>query len=301
MKAFRILKRSFRDSIKSVFRNFSLSLASISCITITLIVVAISMVLSYNVNNFTDIIEKNVTMVVFIDMDVDQDKVNTIEKEIKNIDFVDTKSVKFIDKMSIADDMMETSEVLKSVMEDYTREDSPLQDTFQLKVTDIDKIDKVAKLIKKIDGVDLVKYGEEMVKKLVKAFDAVRKGCIYIVIALVLVTAFLIANTIKITIFSRRKEIEIMRLVGASNINIKIPFMFEGLILGIFGSIVPILITIIGYNKLYNHFDGVMFSKFIKLIKPEPFVYYISLILLGIGMLVGMIGSIRAVRKYLKI
>ena len=204
MKAFRILKRSFRDSIKSVFRNFSLSLASISCITITLIVVAISMVLSYNVNNFTDIIEKNVTMVVFIDMDVDQDKVNTIEKEIKNIDFVDTKSVKFIDKMSIADDMMETSEVLKSVMEDYTREDSPLQDTFQLKVTDIDKIDKVAKLIKKIDGVDLVKYGEEMVKKLVKAFDAVRKGCIYIVIALVLVTAFLIANTIKITIFSRR-------------------------------------------------------------------------------------------------
>jgi len=301
MKAFRILKRSFRDSIKSVFRNFSLSLASISCITITLIVVAISMVLSYNVNNFTDIIEKNVTMVVFIDMDVDQDKVNTIEKEIKNIDFVDTKSVKFIDKMSIADDMMETSEVLKSVMEDYTREDSPLQDTFQLKVTDIDKIDKVAKLIKKIDGVDLVKYGEEMVKKLVKAFDAVRKGCIYIVIALVLVTAFLIANTIKITIFSRKKEIEIMRLVGASNINIKIPFMFEGLLLGIFGSIVPILITVIGYNKLYDHFDGVMFSKFIKLIKPEPFVYYISLILLGIGMLVGMIGSIRAVRKYLKI
>lgn len=301
MKAFRILKRSFRDSIKSVFRNFSLSLASISCITITLIVVAISMVLSYNVNNFTDIIEKNVTMVVFIDMDVDQDKVNSIEKEIKNIDFVDKKSVKFIDKMSIADDMMESSEVLKSVMEDYTREDSPLQDTFQLKVTDIDKIDKVAKLIKKIDGVDLVKYGEEMVKKLVKAFDTVRKGCIYIVIALVLVTAFLIANTIKITIFSRKKEIEIMRLVGASNINIKIPFMFEGLLLGIFGSIVPILITVIGYNKLYDHFDGVMFSKFIKLIKPEPFVYYISLTLLGIGMVVGMIGSTRAVRKYLKI
>ena len=301
MKAFRILKRSIRDSIKSVFRNFSLSLASISCITITLIVVAISMVLSYNVNNFTDIIEKNVTMVVFIDMDVDQDKVNTIEKEIKNIDFVDIKSVKFIDKMSIADDMMESSDVLKSVMGDYTREDSPLQDTFQLKVTDIDKIDKVAKLIKKIDGVDLVKYGEEMVKKLVKAFDVVRKGCIYIVIALVLVTAFLIANTIKITIFSRKKEIEIMRLVGASNINIKIPFMLEGLLLGMLGSIVPILITIIGYNKLYDHFDGIMFSKFIKLIKPEPFVYLISLTLLGIGMLVGMIGSIRAVRKYLKI
>lgn len=301
MKAFRILKRSIRDSIKSVFRNFSLSLASISCITITLLVVAISIVLSYNVNNFTNIIEKNVTMVVFLDMDVDQDKVNSIQEDIKNIDYVDKKSVKFIDKMSIANDMMETSDVLKSVMEDYTRETSPIQDTFQLKVTDINKIDKVAKLIKKIDGVDLVKYGEEMVKKLVKAFDVVRKGCIYIVIALVLVTAFLIANTIKITIFSRRKEIEIMRLVGASNINIKIPFMLEGLFLGMLGAIIPILVTIIGYNKLYDHFDGVLFSKFIKLIKPEPFVYLISLTLLGIGMLVGMLGSVRAVRKYLKI
>lgn len=301
MKAFRILKRSIRDSIKSVFRNFSLSLASISCITITLIVVAISIVLSYNVNNFTDIIEKNVTMVVFLDTDIDQDKINSIQDNIKNIDYVDTKTVRFIDKMSIADDMMKASDVLKSVMEDYTREDSPLQDTFQLKVTDIDNIDKVAKQIKKIDGVDLVKYGEEMVKKLIKAFDAVRRGCIYIVIALVLVTAFLIANTIKITIFSRKKEIEIMRLVGASNINIKIPFRLEGLFLGMLGSIIPIIITIIGYKQLYNHFNGVMFSQFIKLVKPEPFVYYISLILLGIGMIVGMIGSSRAVRKYLKI
>lgn len=301
MKVFRIIKRSIRDSIKSVFRNFSLSLASISCITITLIVVAISIVLSYNVNNFTDIIEKNVTMVIFLDMDVDENKIEDIQNQLKNIDNVDTKTVKFIDKMSIADDMMESSDVLKSVMEDYTRDDSPIQDTFQLKVKNIDSIDKTAKKISKIDGVDLVKYGEEMVKKLVKAFDVVKKGCIYIVIALVLVTAFLIANTIKITIFSRKREIEIMRLVGASNINIKIPFILEGLFLGILGAIVPIILTIIGYNAVYDHFDGVMFSQFIKLVKPEPFVYYISLILVGIGMVVGMFGSSRAVRKYLKI
>lgn len=301
VKAFRILRRSIRDSFKSVFRNFSLSLASISCITITLIVVSISIVLSYNVTNFTDIIEKNVTMVVFIDMDVDEERIREMQDEIKNMDNVDAKSVKFIDKMSIADDMMDSSDVLKSVMEDYTRENSPLQDTFQLKVTDIEGIDEVAKKINKIDGVDLVKYGEEMVKKLIKAFDVIRQGCIYIVIALVLVTAFLIANTIKITIFSRRKEIEIMRLVGASNINIKIPFMFEGLLLGVLGSIIPIIITIVGYNDLYNHFGGVMFSQFIKLVKPEPFVFYISLTLLAIGMLVGMVGSIRTVKKYLKI
>ena len=301
MKAFRIIKRSIRDSIKSVFRNFSLSLASISCITITLIVVAISIVLSYNVNNFTGLIEKNVTMVIFLDNEIDDAQIENIEKQIKEIDNVNQKTVKFIDKMSIADDMMDSSEILKSVMEDYTRENSPLQDTFQLKVKDINKIDKTAKKISNIEGVELVKYGEEMVKKLVKAFDVVRKGCIYIVIALVLVTAFLISNTIKITIFSRKKEIEIMRLVGASNLNIKIPFILEGLLLGLLGSIIPVVITIIGYNAVYDHFDGVMFSQFIKLIKPEPFVLYVSLTLIGIGMIVGMIGSYRAVKKYLKI
>lgn len=301
MKVFRIISRSIRDSLKSVFRNFSLSLASISCITITLIVVAISMILSYNVNNFTNIIEKNVTMVIFLDMDVSEDRIKEIENQIESLENVDKKTVKFIDKMETAEDMMESSEVLRGVMENYTRENSPLQDTFQLKVKDIDTIDKTAKAISKIEGVNLVKYGEEMVKKLVKAFDVVRKGCIYIVIALILVTAFLITNTIKITIFSRKREIEIMRLVGASNINIKIPFILEGLLLGLLGSIVPVVLTIIGYNAIYEHFNGVMFSQFIKLIKPEPFVFYVSLSLIAIGMVVGMIGSAKAVRKYLKI
>ena len=299
MKAIRIISRSVRDSIKSVFRNFSLSIASISCITITLIVVAISMVLSYNVNNFTSIIEKNVTIVVFLDNGVED--FDNIKEQILSIENVDKKSVEFIDKMAIADDMMESSDVLKSVMEDYTREDSPLQDTFQLKVNDIENISDTADQISEIEGVDLVKYGEEMVEKLVQVFDVIRKGCIYIVVALIIVTAFLIGNTIKITIFSRKKEIEIMRLVGASNINIKIPFILEGLLLGLLGSIIPVIITIFGYNDLYNHFGGVIFSKFIKLVKPDPFVYLVCGVLIGIGMIVGMLGSARAVRKYLKI
>ena len=92
-----------------------------------------------------------------------------------------------------------------------------------------------------------------------------------------------------------------MRLVGASNLNIKIPFIFEGLFLGILGSIIPIIITIVGYTAIYNHFGGQIFTQFIKLVEPTPFVYLTSLVLLAIGMVVGMFGSWRAVRKYLKI
>ena len=310
MKAFRILGRNIRDSFKSVFRNFSLSLASISCITITLVVVAVTTLLSFNVNNFTEIVEKDVTIVAFLDLEVTDEQVKTLYDEILSLDNVECgdldskgkcKNVQIVDKMDITEDMMESSEVFKNVMKDWTREESPIQNTIQVKVIDIDLINKTANEISELDGVDVVKYGEGMVEQLVSVFKTVRKGSFFVVVALVLVTAFLIANTIKITIMSRKKEIEIMRLVGASNINIKLPFIFEGLILGLIGSIIPIILTIYGYNAVYNHFHGYLFTQFIQLIEPTKFVYLVSLLLVGIGMVVGMFGSLRAVKKYLKI
>ena len=299
MKAFRILGRNIRDSFKSVFRNFSLSIASISCITITLIVVAIAIVLSDNVNNFATLVEKDVTIVTFINNDATDDDINTLGDKIKRLNNVD--SVTFNSKMDIMKEMMESSDVFNNIMSNWTEETTPIQNTYLVKVVDIEKIKDVADEIKKMDNVSVVKYGEGMVEQLVSVLEIVRKISIGLVIALIIVTAFLIANTIKITIFSRKREIEIMRLVGASNINIKVPFIFEGLFLGIMGSIIPICVTIFGYITLYTKFDGQLFSPFIRLITPEPFVYSISLILILIGMAVGMFGSLRAVKKYLKI
>ena len=301
MKAFRIFSRSIRDSIKSVFRNFSLSLASISCITITLIVVAVSIVLSYSVEKFTKLIEKDVTIVAFIDNEKTDEDIKNIEKEILALDNITKSNVKFRDKMDISNEMMDSSDVFKGIMQDWTKEESPIQNTYQIKVDDIEHIGNTAKELEKIEGITSVKYGAGMVEQMVNIFDTVRKICIIIVVALIVVTAFLIANTIKITIFSRKREIEIMRLVGASNTNIKIPFIMEGLFLGILGSILPVVVTILGYTKIYEHFNGRLFVSFITLEKPYPFVIYISGALVIIGMIVGMFGSWRAVRKYLKI
>lgn len=111
----------------------------------------------------------------------------------------------------------------------------------------------------------------------------------------------MIGNTIKLTIFSRRNEIEIMRLVGASNISIRLPFLFEGFFLGILGSIIPIVITIYGYVLLYDHFDGYIYTQILKLVEPFNFILYVSIFLLVLGAVIGMFGSYRAVRKYLKI
>ena len=296
MKTIRIFSRSIRDSFKSVFRNFSLSLASISCITITLIVVAIAIVLSQNVNNFASLVEGDVTIVTFLKRDVTDDQTDEIESKINSLPYIE--SVVYKSKMELSKEMMESSDVFSSVMKDWDEGSTPIQATFQVKVKDINEIKYVADEISKMDGVDIVKYGEGMVEQLVSLFDMISIG---MVIALIIVTAFLITNTIKITIFSRKREIEIMRLVGASNINIKIPFILEGLFLGIMGSIIPIIITIFGYNKLYEQFDGQLFSPFIKLIVPDPFVFIISLVLIVIGIMVGMFGSYTAVRKHLKI
>lgn len=299
MKIFRMLGRSVRDAFKSVLRNFSLSLASISCITITLVIVAVSVIASFNVQNFTKEIESDLTIVAFLDKDATDSDVADIKKELKSMKNIETFTFK--GKEDVKDEMSKESEVFSSVMSEWSKEDNPLKDTFQIKVKDATKISKTAKSIKNIEKVSLVRYGEGMVDKLVKAFTSIQKVAYGVVIALIVVTVFLIINTIKLTIFSRKREISIMRLVGASNFSIKTPFIIEGMFLGLIGSILPVLLTTFGYLAFYKHFDGYLFTKLIKLIKPEPFIYSTSGIIIIIGILVGMIGSASAVRKYLKV
>ncbi|MEE0014416.1 MAG: permease-like cell division protein FtsX [Bacilli bacterium] len=299
MKLFRMLGRSFRDAFKSVIRNFSLSLASISCITITLIIVAIAIMASLNINNFTDEIEKDLTIVVFLDRDADDNDIKDVKRELDKISNVE--KITFISKDEVKEQMREESEVFAKVLDGYDEGESPLKDTYQVKVKEIEKIKVTADRIKKIDSVSVVRYGEGMVEKLVSAFTSIKNVTYGVVIALIVVTVFLIVNTIKLTISARKREIGIMRLVGASNFTIKTPFIIEGMILGVLGSIIPVIFTTYGYMAFYKHFDGYLFSQLIVLIKPEPFIYTTSLMVIIIGILVGMIGSASAVKKYLKI
>ena len=298
MKIIRIFVRNVRDAFRSVVRNFSLSLAAITCITITLILVALSMVITANVNNFTKTLEDELSIVVYLNEDVSTETENEIYSNISGLDGVEKATLK-------------TKEEWKKEIQSYSSEldatlsyleDNPLLDSVIVKVKDINSISYVASIIRNYDGVKSAQYGEETVDKMIAIFDIVKKATVVVVLALILVTAFLISNTIKLTIFSRKSEIEIMRLVGTSNFVIKQPFIIEGFFLGLIGSVIPIIVTIYGYILFYDHFDGYLFTKLIELIKPEPFIYTTSGIVLAIlGGIVGMFGSGRAVRKYLKI
>ena len=301
MRIFRMLGRSIRDAFKSVIRNFSLSLASISCITITLIIVAIAIMASFNVQNFTKEIERDLTIVIFLNNDATEKDIDKVNKELRQISNVDKSSITFESKQEVKEQMQEESEVFDTVLDEWDDDESPLKDTYQVKVKNVEKISDTAARIKKIDSVNTVRYGEGMVEKMVTAFSSIEKVTYGIVIALVIVTVFLIINTIKLTISARRREIGIMRLVGASNFTIKTPFIVEGMILGLLGSIIPVIFTTYGYLMFYKHFDGYLFTQLIQLIEPEPFIYSTAGIVVVIGILVGMVGSAGAVRKYLKI
>ena len=299
MKLFRMFGRNIRDAFKSVTRNFSLSIASISCISITLIVVGLALIISFNVDNFAKTIKNDVTIVVFMKQDTTSSELDTIKTKISNFENVESINIKT--KVESKKEMMAEDDTFKATMETWAEEDNPLRDSYLIKVKDVEKIKTTVNQIKSIDKVEVVDYGEGMVEQLIEAFKLIEKITIVIVAILIIVTIFLIINTIKLTIFSRKREISIMRLVGASNLSIKVPFVIEGMIIGAMGSIVPIIVIIYGYVAFFEKFNGQLFSPLIKLISPEPFIYVISLSVLLIGILVGMFGSGRAVRKYLKV
>lgn len=299
MKLIRLLKTGIRDAFKGVFRNFSLSLAAIFSIVITLLLVSISIILSANLNNITKQIEKDITIVTFMQKDATETDVNSLKDKLENLNNVE--SFVFKSKAEIKKELSKDSDVYSAVLSQFNDEDVPLKNVYHVKVSDVRYIKETAKEIKGYKEVSAIQYGEGMVEQLVSVFSVIEKITIGVVIAMIVVSAFLISNTIKITIYSRRTEIDIMRLVGTSNFAIRFPHLVEGFIIGSLGSIIPILVTIYGYTIMYANLDGFIFSKMFALLKPDNFVYLISLVLFIIGSLVGMLGSYRAVRKYLKI
>lgn len=297
MKAFRIVGRSIRDAFKSVFRNFSLSMASILCATITLMVVAISLVVAANINSATKDLEDELTIIVYLEKTASEVATEYLKEEIENTPGVDQVTFKSKEESKL--ELSENNSSFGALFENY--DVNPLLDSFIVTVTDINELNRITENIRQMDYVKSANYGEDSIDTIASVFDVIKKVTVVVVIALIFVTAFLIANTIKLTIYSRKNEIEIMRLVGASNIAIKMPFVFEGFIIGILGSLIPVIVVIYGYIIAYSKLNGHIITELIKLISPYNFIFYVALFVIFLGAFIGMFGSLRAVRKYLKI
>ena len=255
-------------------------------------------VIMMNLNNFASSIESDFEVRVHVDRTATEEQRIQLESNLEKLGEVD--SIIFSPKEDELNNLIENMGDQGSAFELF-EQDNPLNDVYIIKTYRPDDVAKVAEEAGKMDYVETVKYGQGFVEKMFKIVDTSRNVGIVLIAALLFTAMFLISNTIKITIFARRREIEIMRLVGATNGFIRWPFFLEGLWLGIMGSIIPIGIIAIGYKFLNDNFATGLTIEYMNLLPYNPFIIQVSLLIVLFGALIGIWGSLMSVRKFLKI
>lgn len=303
---FSTLFRHFRESIKSIVRNGWMSFASTSSIAISLFILGLFLILALNVNSLTDQLESEVEIRVYLEVNTQQQEINAIQNQIGSIEEVE--KVTFVSKDEGLELMKDKfGEDGKQLLEGYEGDENPLNDSFTVKVDEPTNVGFVADKIENLDEsnnppqIFKVVYGEGYVETLFAFTKAVRNIGLVLVAGLAFTAMFLISNTIKLTILARRREIAIMKLVGATNNFIRWPFFIEGALLGIIGSLIPVAILLFGYNQLIETYQIDMGMMMIELLPLKEISGKIFGLLLGIGIVIGIWGSTISVRKFLKV
>ena len=286
-----------KTAFQNIWRNGVMSVSSVFAVTITLVLIAVIGIIAINIQDMTLSIEESLTVYVKIDRELKDEDAKKIQPAIEKIAGV--KKATFSSKDNELNKMLtQQNDTGKELLETY-RKNNPLGAAYVVEVTDAKQIDTVADQIRTLNNVNEVNSGGESTSSLVDSLEAVRNGGAIFVVGLTVIALFMIANTIKITITSRQTEISIMRMVGASNWYIRLPYMLEGIFIGILGSIIPVLVMYFGYTMVYNGAVGLLHSM-LALREPFPFIWQCSGLLVALGSGVGLIGSFVSVRKFLK-
>ncbi|AUS85428.1 ABC transporter permease [Lysinibacillus sp. HST-98] len=292
---FSTVKRHFRESIKSLGRNSWMTIASVSAVTVTLILVGVFALIMMNLNKVATDLENDVEIKVLIDETADEAAEKALIEKVKKLPGVS--------EMTYSTKEDELTKLVKDFGDDFKlfEQSNPLRNVIYVKAADPQQTAKVAKTIDKYEYTYDVMYGEGKVEKLFNFLNISRNVGIVLILGLLFTAIFLISNTIRITIIARRDEIEIMKLVGATNSFVRIPFLLEGMWLGILGSIIPIAVVTTLYHNIYKIIAPRLQGELVQLLDFSPLVYQVSGLLLLIGVLIGIWGSFMSVRKFLKI
>ncbi len=183
----------------------------------------------------------------------------------------------------------------------FEGDSNPLYDVYYVRAKTPEDTKDIAKQAAKFPSVFKADYGGVNSDKIFKIAQTVRTWGLAAAALLLFVAVFLISNTIRITILSRQKEIQIMRLVGAKNSFIRWPFFLEGAWIGLIGAIVPVIIMTLGYHQVYNMFNPQLLRSNYSLIRPEDFIWKVNLLMIATGMIIGSLGSVISMRRFLKI
>ncbi|MGN8645395.1 permease-like cell division protein FtsX [Gracilibacillus sp. HCP3S3_G5_1] len=295
---FSTLKRHFKEGARNTWRNGWMTVASIGAVTTTLILVGVFLVLMLNLNHIANGLEDDVQIKALVELTAEESDVQQLEENINEISGIET--IDYVTKEEELQSLIESMGEQGQAWGLY-EQDNPLNDAFIIKATDPLDTEKIAAEIEEFDFIYRVNYGQEYVDTLFTFNEYARNIGLVLIAALVFTAIFLISNTIKITILARKREIGIMKLVGATNNFIRWPFFVEGLLLGVLGSLLPIAVILIGYYFLTQNLAMLQQFEFVQILNFYPFAVQISLIIIGIGAAIGVWGSLMSVRKFLKV
>lgn len=308
-----MIRRFFRhliESLKSLKRNGWMTVAAVSSVTITLSLVAIFASVILNTAKLASDISNNVRIVVYMRKDI-ADNSKTIVKEgqtVKNNDYhkiydalTSMDHVSKVTYSSKEEQYEKLTETMGSEWKVFEGDSNPLYDAYIVDTTEHKYVDSVAAEAKKLEGVSEVQDGGANTQKLFALSDFIRVWGLVGAGLLIFIAVFLISNTIRITIISRSREIQIMRLVGAKNSYIRGPFLFEGAWIGLLGSVLPVVLVYFGYNMAYQTMNKNFVAQNLSMIEPHLFVPAMIGAVSVLGIFIGSLGSSISMRRFLKI
>lgn len=296
---FKKTKYILKQAFQGIWRNRMMSVASIGSVAAVLVILGLVLLIVLNISNITLITkEKFDEIFVFLEKDIEDEVISQIGKEIRSLDGVlsvgyETKEYA-LEKMK--EEWGEEGDLLEGI------KNNPLPNSYIIQLKSVDNAEEVIEKVKNYTGVEEVRYYKDVIEKLISTSDFMRTAGSIIIIILILISIFIISNTIKITVASRKTEIELMQYVGASNGFVRGPFMIEGLVLGLIGSFIAILIVLNTYNysaAYINEQFSVLLSVYI--VDPSIIVKDIIIIFVTIGVGIGTLGSLVSIKKFLNI
>lgn len=285
-----------RETVTSLVRNRFMAVASILTVTLSMFILGAFLSAVLNINHMATYLESQVEMTVYLKDGIKTDDVMAVGKQLKQLNGL--KGISFTNKDQALANFRESMGDQAALLDSMNG--NPLPASYKISFQSPDQLQDAVNLVKKYPQVDDVQYGQEIVEQLYRVAQFIRISGIILILFLATAELFIISNTIRLTVFARRREIQIMKYVGATNGFVRWPFLFEGMVIGFIGSGISSILLWLCYRMIQEeiHNAGLVF---IPLLAMYPFIVHVAIFLLAAGIIIGALGSAISLRKYMKV
>lgn len=286
----------WKETFYSLFRNKFMAVASVLTVTLSMFILGVFLCAVLNINHMATYLENQVEMTVYLKDGLNTEQVMAVGKKLKALP--DLKEIKFTNKDQAMAEFKQRLGDQQGILDAING--NPLPSSYSTSFATPASLKNAVSIVTQYPEVDSVQYGQDIIEQLYKVAQVIRIGGIILIVFLAGAELFIISNTIRLTVFARRREIQIMKYVGATNGFIRWPFIFEGMIIGFIGSGLSAFILWEGYKVILMEMAqaGLVFIPMIPL---WPFIGYMTVMLLAAGIIIGILGSTISLRKYMKV